>query len=63
MLSARAIGLDHTRWKIDGAHYIAVEFVDSVTLRIPHRTGRWFIIERSRGRGGARLAVNDCFRD
>jgi hypothetical protein len=63
MLSARAVGRDLTRWKIDGAHYIAVEFVDGVTLRILHRTGRCFIIERSRGRGGARLAVNDCFRD
>src|SRR6266849_3801072 len=32
-----------------GTHFIAMEFVDGVTLRMPHTTQRCFIIERSRG--------------
>src|SRR5216683_4463631 len=33
----------------EGTHFIAMEFVDGVTLRMPHTTQRCFIIERSRG--------------
>ena len=33
----------------DSTHFIAMEFVDGVTLRMPHTTQRCFIIERSRG--------------